>query len=72
MKPSTSAPRIPQTAADEPELAERIAGGDAAAFESLMRKYNGRLFRIARAILKDDSDAEDVLQDAYLEGRRGG
>jgi RNA polymerase sigma factor (sigma-70 family) len=48
-------------------LARRIATGDHAAFESLMRKYNGKLFRVARAILKDDGDAEDVLQDAYLE-----
>lgn len=35
-----------------------------------MRKYNGRLFRAARAILKDDSDAEDALQDAYLDAYR--
>ena len=51
-------------------LAERIGRGDQGAFEALMRKYNGKLFRIARAILKDDSDAEDVLQDAYLEAYR--
>ncbi len=35
-----------------------------------MRQYNGRLFRIARAILKDDSAAEDALQDAYLNAYR--
>ena len=72
MKPSTSLSRIPSSAADAGEagLAERIAAGDAAAFESLMRKYNARLFRIARAIVKDDSDAEDVLQDAYLDAYR--
>jgi RNA polymerase sigma-70 factor (ECF subfamily) len=51
-------------------LAERIGRGDQLAFEALMRKYNGKLFRIARAILKDDSDAEDTLQDAYLEAYR--
>ncbi len=51
-------------------LAERIGRGDQGAFEALMRKYNGKLFRIARAILKDDSDAEDVLQDAYLDAYR--
>lgn len=51
-------------------LVERIGTGDHAAFEGLMRKYNGKLFRIARAILKDDRDAEDVLQDAYLEAYR--
>ena len=63
------------------DLAVRIAHKDEAAFEafeSLMRKHNGRLFRIARAILKDDAEAEDALQDAYLdayrkiEGFRGG
>ena len=40
------------------------------AFESLMRKHNGRLFRVARAILKDDAEAEDALQDAYLDAYR--
>lgn len=72
MKSSTPAPRLssPAAAAADPELAERIAVGDATAFESLMRRHNGRLFRIARAILKDDSDAEDALQDAYLDAYR--
>src|SRR6476620_1371264 len=51
-------------------LIERIGTGDNTAFESLMRKYNGKLFRIARALLKDDGDAEDALQDAYLEAYR--
>jgi len=35
-----------------------------------MRRYNGRLFRVARAILKDDAEAEDALQDAYLDAFR--
>ena len=35
-----------------------------------MRRYNGKLFRIARAIVRDDPDAEDVLQDAYLDAYR--
>lgn len=35
-----------------------------------MRRHNGRLFRVARAILKDDADAEDALQDAYLAAYR--
>ena len=51
-------------------LADRIAARDQAAFESLMRQYNGRLFRVARAILKDDAEAEDVLQEAYLDAYR--
>jgi hypothetical protein len=32
----------------------------------MMRRHNGKLFRIARAILRDDAEAEDALQDAYL------
>jgi RNA polymerase sigma-70 factor, ECF subfamily len=40
------------------------------AFETLMRQHNGRLFRVARAILNDDADAEDALQDAYLDAYR--
>ena len=43
---------------------------DHTAFELLMRRYNTRLFRAARAILKDDAEAEDALQDAYLEAYR--
>lgn len=43
---------------------------DHQAFEALMRRYNGRLFRVARAILKDEADAEDALQDAYLDAYR--
>jgi RNA polymerase sigma-70 factor (ECF subfamily) len=45
---------------------QQVAGREAA-FEAVMRKHNGRLFRVARAILKDDAEAEDALQDAYLD-----
>jgi RNA polymerase sigma-70 factor, ECF subfamily len=48
------------------QLAQRIAGGDIKAFEHLMRQHNRMLFRTARAILHDDADAEEVLQEAYL------
>jgi RNA polymerase sigma-70 factor, ECF subfamily len=56
--------------ADETRLIARINRHESGAFESLMRRYNGRLFRIARAILKNDAEAEDVLQDAYLDAYR--
>jgi RNA polymerase sigma-70 factor, ECF subfamily len=56
--------------ADDAALAARIAAADQSAFETLMRRHNGRLFRVARAILKDDADAEDALQDAYLDAYR--
>ena len=52
------------------EIALRIAAGDHSAFESVMRTHNQQMFRIARAILKDDAEAEDALQDAYLEAFR--
>jgi RNA polymerase sigma-70 factor (ECF subfamily) len=39
-------------------------------FERLMRRYNQRLFRVARAVLRDDADAEDALQDAYVQAYR--
>lgn len=54
----------------EAELIDRIAHGDHAAFEAVMRRYNGKLFRVARAIVRDDAEAEDALQDAYLEAFR--
>jgi RNA polymerase sigma-70 factor, ECF subfamily len=58
----------PKPAADltDGELTLRIAGGDTAAFEVLMRRHNRALYRTARSILRDDSEAEDALQDAYL------
>jgi RNA polymerase sigma-70 factor (ECF subfamily) len=51
-------------------LAARVAGGDGAAFELVMRRYNRRLFRIARSVLKSDPDAEDALQETYLAAYR--
>jgi RNA polymerase sigma-70 factor (ECF subfamily) len=48
------------------ELARRVAAGDELAFEVLMRKHNRMLYRVARAILRDDAEAEDALQLAYL------
>jgi RNA polymerase sigma-70 factor (ECF subfamily) len=47
-------------------ILRRIAAGERDAFELLMRRYNRPLYRTARAILKDDAEAEDALQEAYL------
>jgi RNA polymerase sigma-70 factor (ECF subfamily) len=54
----------------EAALLERILAGDSAAFAELMRKYNRRLYRVARSVLRDDTEAEDALQDAYLQAYR--
>ena len=43
-----------------------ILDGQTALFEVLMRRHNERLYRAARAILRDDAEAEDVLQQAYV------
>ena len=48
------------------EIAQRIAAGDRDELELLMRRYNQRLYRTARSILKDDAEAEDAVQEAYL------
>ena len=43
---------------------------DAQAFEAVMREHNRMLFRTARAILRDDAEAEDALQEAYVQAYR--
>jgi RNA polymerase sigma factor (sigma-70 family) len=51
---------------DERLIASSIAAGNRLAFESLMRRNNRRLYRLARATLRDRTEAEDALQDAYI------
>jgi RNA polymerase sigma factor (sigma-70 family) len=51
-------------------MANSIAAGDVSAFERLMRQYNRRLYRLASATLRDRTEAEDALQDAYLSAFR--
>ena len=48
------------------ELARAVAAGDHDAFRALMQRHNRLLYRTARSIVKDDSDAEDAVQNAYL------
>lgn len=52
------------------ELVRRIRAGDARALEPLMRRHNRTLYRTARAILRDDTEAEDAVQDAYIQAFR--
>lgn len=63
--------RRPFTATDFPEmtdeeLVDRVRGGELAWFELLMRRYNQRLYRVTRSILRNEAEAEDVIQDAYV------
>ncbi len=48
------------------DVAKRVLAGEPALFELIMRRYNRRLFRIARGILGEDAEAEDAVQDAYV------
>ena len=47
------------------EIVARVLAGETELFEVLMRRNNQRLFRAARAIVRDDAEAEDVMQEAY-------
>ena len=53
------------------DLAERCLARDEDAVRELTRRYNQRLFRIARGILKSDAEAEDVVQDTYVRALTG-
>lgn len=52
------------------QVVARVLAGETALFEVLMRRHNERLYRAARAILKDEAEAEDVMQQAYLNAYR--
>ena len=57
-------------AQDDAALVQQVQRGQQAAFGVLMRRYNRRLYRTARAIVKDDAGAEDALQEAYVAAYR--
>ena len=48
------------------EVVVQVLAGETAMFEIVMRRHNQRLYRVARAILRNDGEAEDVMQDAYV------
>jgi RNA polymerase sigma-70 factor (ECF subfamily) len=48
------------------DVVARVLAGETALFEVIMRRYNQRLYRAARAITRSDSQAEDILQAAYV------
>jgi RNA polymerase sigma-70 factor (ECF subfamily) len=61
----TQTTAAPRTLADD-VVVSHVLAGDRDAFEVIMRRHNQRLFRAARAVLRDDAEAEDVVQDAWV------
>lgn len=61
----TTTPTLP-SGFDETPLVQRAQAGDSVAFGELVRKYEGKVYRLAKNITRNDEDAEDVLQDAFL------
>ena len=62
---------IPAAEIVDEELAARAAAGDTAAFETLVSRHEGRVYRVAYRLTGSDADAQDVLQDAFLAAYRG-
>jgi RNA polymerase sigma-70 factor, ECF subfamily len=55
---------------EEADLVRLVGERDERAFEALMRAHNRMLYRLARSILKDDAEAEDAVQEAYIAAYR--
>jgi RNA polymerase sigma-70 factor (ECF subfamily) len=51
---------------DDEQVVARVRAGDIAAFELVMRRYNQRIYRVVRAIVRDEDETVDVMQSAYL------
>jgi RNA polymerase sigma-70 factor (ECF subfamily) len=56
---------------DDEHLVRRARGRDEAAVRAITQRYNRGLFRVARSILRDDAEAEDVVQETYVRAFTG-
>src|SRR5262245_50727536 len=68
MNPSTI--RAVEDKTPDSELVRRVAAQDHAAFRVLMKRHNQMLYRAARSVLKNEPEAEDAVQEAYLQAYR--
>jgi len=57
---------VPVATLSDADIVKRVRDGDRALFEILMRRHNQRLYRTARAVVKDEAEVEDVMQQAYI------
>ena len=58
--------RTAPAALDDAELVRRVLARDADAFRTIMQRHNRRLYRIARSVLRNNAEAEDAVQEAYV------
>jgi RNA polymerase sigma-70 factor (ECF subfamily) len=54
------------SALPDTEVVRRVCAGETALFEILMRRHNQRVYRAVRAVVKDEAEVEDVMQQAYI------
>lgn len=64
--PDMGATMAELTPLPDEEVLARVVAGDIGAFELLMRRHNQRLYRVARSVVRDDLEAEDIVQEAYV------
>ena len=60
---------LPAEISDE-EIVRRVVSGERELFELLLRRYNQRIYRAVRAVLRNPDDVEDVMQQAYVSAYR--
>ena len=63
---STAEVATSQEPLSDEKVVARVLAGETAMFEIVMRRHNQLLYRVARSILRNDAEAEDVMQDAYV------
>jgi len=54
------------TTVGDPELVRRFVGGDEAAFVEIMKRYEGKILAVARSLLHNQADAEEITQDTFV------
>src|SRR4029078_4153311 len=66
METLASAVVPPLAALTDTDIVGRVLAGESALFEILMRRHNQRVYRAVRAVVKEEGDVEDVMQQAYI------
>ena len=66
MTQAVKASRPDYSQSHDGELLSLVRQGEGEAFRAIMQRYNRRLYRIARGVMRDDAEAEDVVQEAYM------